>query len=76
MASVPCHAWADEEGTTVDLVQVMCPRKLKVTNNTECWVVCVLNGKVIREWGFDPVSVAGKRSTQAAGTILTLAMGV
>ncbi|KAJ8790099.1 hypothetical protein J1605_021537 [Eschrichtius robustus] len=47
-------SWADEEGTTVDLVQMMCPRKLKVTNNTECWVVCVRNGKVIREWGFDP----------------------
>lgn len=40
MASVPCHAWADEEGTTVDLVQVMCPRKLKVTNNRVLGCLC------------------------------------
>ena len=29
-----------------------CPCKLKVTSNTECWVVCVLSRKVIGDQGF------------------------
>ena len=53
-----------------------CPCKLKVTSNTECWVVCVLSRKVIGEQGFDPVSVAGECSTQASRTMMLLALGL
>lgn len=53
---------------------MMHPCKLKVTDNREGWIVCVVNRKVIREWAFDPVRVAQKQVTQAARTTLTLAV--